>query len=129
MDSKSAVEIIEQFNILIAECKKSYNLYYQKVSECNLKTNDYNHKLELLQEMGLGYKDRNKLTTEQVKNLKDRRYYKDKVEFLLPIKEYIERPENTKALNSINNLLGELRKIEKYHSNRTYKIRVPKEII
>ena len=68
--------------------------------------------------------------------LKDRRYYKDRVEELEPFtnlflskdkdKDNIVRSCNN-AINNIKNSLGNVRKQEEYHKDRKYKPRILKD--
>lgn len=106
---------IEQFLNFLREVEQTYNLYveYQKEQE-NL-TQDLLHKLEL---ENLKENEKRKLATQLRINRKDRRYFKDKVEELSPIYNFIF--ENKKVFNNLTNILGEVRKQEKYHENRRY---------
>lgn len=85
--------------------------------------NDILHKFELEK---LSYSERCRLATVLVNNRKDRRYYKDHVEELEPIINHMKDPVSIKAINILKQLLGEVRKVEKYHRNRTYTPRVMK---
>ena len=86
--------------------------------------NDIMHKFEL---DNLSYKERCKLATTLATSRKDRRFYKDHVEELEPIVNFMSESAHTKAINNLKQLLGEVRKVEKYHSNRTYRPRRMKE--
>ena len=85
------------------------------------------------------YEDRNeesRIKTQIKYVLKDRRYYKDRVEELEPfvilfLNKDKEKELNTRAnvncLNIIKNTLGGVRKAEEYHKERTYKPRILKD--
>ena len=91
----------------------------------DLKTSDILHKLEL---ENLNYKERAKLATQLATIRKDRRKYKDEYD---EYEEYIDivnfAKENEKLIHQLEQLLGSVRKIEKYHSERQYVPRVIKE--
>lgn len=103
-------DIIEAFVNYCQEAVKSQQFHFNQVGECDRKTVDFNHTLELLE---LGYKDRARLTTCQTKNLKERRTSKDIVETLTPLKEFVTAPENSIFFNKLGQVLGFTRKIEK----------------
>ena len=106
---------IEHFLNFLREVEQTYNLYveYQKKQE-NL-TQDLLHKLELEE---LKENEKRKLATQLRINRKDRRYFKDKVEELSPIYNFIF--EHKKIVNDLTKVLGDVRKQEKYHENRNY---------
>lgn len=88
----------------------------------NKRTQDYLHKIEL---DNLNYKERAKLSTKLMENRKLRRKYKDEFEENLPISEFVEA--NRQFIKKLEQLLGEIRKVEKYHENRQYYPRINKE--
>jgi hypothetical protein len=116
------------------EAISAYKYYYEKVNECDKLKCDLLHKIELGQ-----YEDRNeekRIQTQLKYCLKDRRYYKDRVEELEPFAELFlskekDRENVTKtcvnAVNYIKNTLGNVRKAEDYHRERTYKPRILKD--
>lgn len=125
---------IEDFTNFYNEAIAAYKYAYQKVSECDKLKCDLLHKIEL----GL-YEDRNekaRIQTQLQYCLKDRRYYKDRVEELEPFTklflgeskdvEHITR-SCSNAINHIKNSLGAVRKMEDYHKVRTYKPRILKD--
>lgn len=59
---------------------------------------------------------------KQDKLTQDILHYKDRVEELEPVREYLEA--NKKVYNELTKLLGTVRKSEKYHSSRTYRPKV-----
>lgn len=125
---------IEDFCNFYNEMNKSYTYYYQRVNDCDKLKCDLLHKLELGD-----YKDRNekqRLLTQIERCLKDRRYYKDRVEEIEPFIHIFKDPDKSQynknrcAMTTINNLtncLGQVRKMEAYHADRTYKPRILKD--
>ncbi len=120
-DTKNSI-IIENFlNLLrrsVGITLSSRNL----MEDENKRTQDYLHKLEL---DNLNYKERAKLSTKLMENRKLRRKYKDEYEENLPISEFVE--VNKQFIKKLEQLLGEIRKVEKYHENRQYYPRIEKE--
>ena len=87
-------------------------------------TQDYLHSLEL---DGLNCSERSKLATKLAANRKDRRYYKDRVEELEPIVTFFADQQNKKMLDRLQQVLGQVRKQENYHKDRTYTPKILKE--
>lgn len=125
---------IEVFMDFYTEAIAAYNYYYEKVNECDKLKCDILHKIELGH-----YADRNeekRLQTQLKYCLKDRRYYKDRVEELEPftmlfLSKEKDRESTTRscttAINQIRQSLGSVRRVESYHENRTYKPRILKD--
>ncbi len=125
---------IEDFNNFFDEAVNTYNYAYDMVNQCDKLKCDLLHKIEL----GL-VEDKNeekRIQTQLKYCLKDRRYYKDRVEELEPFvmlfldkskdKELVTR-NNSNCVNQIKNILGSVRKAEEYHKTRTYKPRILKD--
>ena len=116
------------------EVISAYNYAYDMVNQCDKLKCDLLHKIEL----GL-YEDTNeekRIQTQLKYCLKDRRYYKDRVEELEPFANLFlskekERENITRtcsqAINHIKNTLGNIRRAEDYHKERTYKPRILKD--
>lgn len=139
MATQTISEKITDFVHFYNDSLKAYAYYYDKVNECEKLECDIKHKIELSL-----YKDRNekmRLYTELQRCLKDRRYFKNKVEELEPFVRLFRFTTNNSAekessskitlhnnsvkfMNLLQNALGEVRKIETYHSNRKYKPRI-----
>ena len=85
-------------------------------------TQDILHKME---DEKTKNSERNKLATKLAICRRDRRYYKDRVQELEPMIKFIQ--ENRKMTNVLKQVLGEVRKIERYHADRTYYPRVMRE--
>lgn len=125
---------IEDFISFYDEAVNTYNYAYDMVNQCDKLKCDLLHKIEL----GL-FEDKNeekRIQTQLKYCLKDRRYYKDRVEELEPFvmlfldkskdKEVVTR-NNSNCVNQIKNTLGNVRKAEDYHKTRTYKPRILKD--
>lgn len=129
---------IEQFLHFYTTVNNQYLTAYSKVNECDKLTQDLLHKLEL---DNLSTPEKNKIATQLKYCRKDRRYWKDQVEELEPFiglfnnigykignatidQNRIEH--NKKFINLLREVLGQTRKQEAYHADRTYKPRVLK---
>lgn len=116
------------------EAVSIYNYCYEKVNECDKLKCDLLHKIEL----GLcaDINEEKRIQTQLKYCLKDRRYYKDRVEELEPFvllfigkekdKENIVR-QCSAAINHMRQSLGGVRRAEQYHADRTYKPRILKD--
>lgn len=125
---------LENFINFYDEAINTYRYAYDMVNQCDKLKCDLLHKIEL----GL-FEDKNeekRIQTQLKYCLKDRRYYKDRVEELEPFVSLFlnkdkEKELNTRAnvncLNVIKNTLGGVRKAEEYHRERTYKPRILKD--
>jgi len=112
---------VERFLDLCGACKATYNGYYEAVGICDKTTIDYLHALEL---GAFTYRERAKLATAERKNRLERRAAKDMVECYEPLVKWLEAPETVRAVNLLKQALGEIRKAERYHGNRSYLKRV-----
>ncbi len=118
MDKKPSENISEFLNFLTAS-KQLCEFCKAEMDKQDKLTQDILHSMEL---GDLTYSQRAKLATRLAICRKDRRYYKDRVEELEPVREYLEA--NKKAYNELTKLLGTVRKSEKYHSSRTYRPKI-----
>lgn len=98
-----------------------YKLAKEEYDKQEALTQDYLHSLEL---DTLTYKQRCKIATKLTKNRKNRRKAKDNLEVLTPLYNYITDPVNKRVFDKLTDVLGDTRKVEKYHSNRHYVPRV-----
>lgn len=117
MKTKKVSENLSETVKLFDELKKQHDYAHERVGECDRKTIDYLHQIELGER-----KDRAKTTTALYRNLTDRREYKDTMEILSPIASWIEKYQP--AVNALKLTLGDVRKQEKSHVNRSYHPRV-----
>ena len=125
---------LEDFISFYDEAINTYKYAYDMVNQCDKLKCDLLHKIEL----GL-FEDKNeekRIQTQLKYCLKDRRYYKDRVEELEPFvsffiyKDKEKEPyirTNAECINRIKNALGSVRKAEEYHRERTYKPRILKD--
>ncbi|MCL2322793.1 MAG: hypothetical protein FWC47_11905 [Oscillospiraceae bacterium] len=116
MDTKLSLKL-EQFLKTCDEVKKQYDFNFEIVGKCDEITCDYLHKLELSKTTS---NEKAKMATAERKNRLKRREAKDIVEVDEPLRKFILSPEGTKAINMLRQTLGDIRKVEKYHENRTY---------
>ena len=116
-------EYIEQFLNFLADAEKTYNLALKEKEEQEKLESDYIHTLEL---ENLNYRERSKLATQLRNCLRERRKSKDIVELLEPIVLFKKDDANKKTLGKMTRLLGEIRKIERYHENRHYNKKIQK---
>lgn len=123
MDKKPS-EYISEFLKFVADAKVQHRICGEEVNNQDKLTQDYLHKLELGE---LKRDERSKVATKLAINRQDRRYYKDRVEEFEPIVKFFEDPVNKKVLDKMTQVLGETRRWESYHKERTYKPRVLKE--
>jgi hypothetical protein len=122
MSNKMPSEYISEFLNFIAYAQSHYKFCYEEVNDHDRLTQNFLHSFEL---DGLKCNDRSKLATKLETHLKDRRYYKDRVEELEPVVKFFEDPLNKKVLDKLKQVLGETRKAETYHKDRVY---VPREV-
>lgn len=112
-------EILSSFIKLMSKAEDKYELMRTLMFKEEELTQDILHKIELG-----GYDNRNKLATQLKHNRQDRRYYKDITEEYAPLVDWLSK--NKGAINSLKQTLGEIRRVEKYHKNRTYTPKVMK---
>ncbi len=116
-------EYIEQFLNFLADAERVYDLALKEKEEQEKLESDYIHALEL---EDLNYRERSKLATQLRNCLRERRKSKNIVEVLEPIVLFKKDDINKKTLGKMTQLLGEVRKIERYHENRHYNKKVQK---
>lgn len=115
-------QIIKNFLDMINEAELNIVADYNYVNKLDKATQDIMHKLEL---EDLSYAENCKLMTKLKNIRKDRRYYKDRVEQYQVISDYYNA--NKKSVELLRQKLGEVRKVEEYHSKRTYTPKVLRE--
>lgn len=119
--SEKISEGLSDFLNLLHSLPSKYRLAKEELDKQEALTQDYLHSLEL---NNLSYKQRCKIATKLSKNRKNRRIAKDELEELTPLYNYITDPANKKVFDKLTDILGETRKVEKYHSNRQYRNRI-----
>ena len=112
-------EIIEDFLELLREAKPAYDFNHENMNRMDLLATDIDHKFEKIE---LTYHQYAQLGKKLTECQRERRVYKDEVEELRHIVKWYEN--NQSAYKSLTQLLGEIRKEEQYHTNRTYAPRV-----
>lgn len=115
MSKENTSTKIADFLSFLRMIETEYNNACEAQVQEDKKTSDYLHKLEL---DDLSYSERAKVATQLKNNRKQRREFKDVCEELAPIVTFVQ--ENKSILNKLEQTLGAVRKVEKYHSNRTY---------
>ena len=114
-------EIISAFIKLVEHTPKRYISAKVSVGVEDKLTSDLLHEIEL---EGTNCKIRSKTATRLRENRLDRRYYKDIVEELEPLYLFLDKKDNKKVIKELEQVLGKVRKVEEYHSDRTYYPRV-----
>jgi hypothetical protein len=101
--------------------KIEYGKCLDKIRECDLIIQDYLHLLEI---EDLTYKERARIATQLRNCRRERRKYKDREQVLKPVVAHIK--EHYKILvETLSNILGDVRKTEEILDNRVYHKRVP----
>lgn len=106
----------------LRDCEKEHKYYYDRVGEQEKRQTDLLHALELDTS---DYASRCKTATQLRHCLLERRYYKDRAEERAPVAEFLSDLQNKNLLDSLGRVLGEVRKMERYHKNRIYTPRSP----
>ena len=113
---KKISEQIKSFLDFLDECQELNSMAYSGVGEEDKRHQDLIHAIEF---------EHNPDKIAQIgirlhQNRMERRVYKDLFEVTDPVVQFIRDPQNKKMLNQMKQLLGEVRKVEKRHENRTY---------
>lgn len=115
---------ISEFCKLMENAQKDYVWNYEQVGRLDRLTQDYLHKLELEE---LNYRERAKVATALAKCRCQRRKYKDTVEILDPLVQFLDSEKGRSLMNLMREVLGKTRKVEKSMETRIYIPRVLKE--
>lgn len=125
MREKKQSEIISAFLKLLDDVPKEYKVAYDIVNEKDKEVQDIMHEAELNQ---LKTNEKAKLMTELQNNRRERRYWKDKVDEYQPLNDYLNQSKEFKnVINQLKQILGKVRKAEKYLEERIYKPRIRKK--
>lgn len=111
-------ETIKALLDILDESKNLLPIMEDKLKRENDLTQDLLHAIEL----DNSYEERCKTATSLKRNRRDRRAYKDAIEEIEVLVEWEAR--NRGAINELKQTLGKLRKVEKYHQNRSYRPKV-----
>lgn len=109
-------EIITEFLSLIDRSRDEYVIASQAVEYENKRQQDLLHDIEFV----TNSRERNKLCTKLHKCRLSRRVHKDIEEESQIITEFFNDPQHKKTLDMMRQMLGKLRKIEAYHTDRAY---------
>ena len=114
-------EYIKAFLDFLRESELQYRFSHETVETEDKRCQDLLHAIEFEPSS----KERSKICTRLRNSRIKRRENKDTVEELQPIMDYLK--DYKRAVDQLGQVLGAVRKIEKYHANRSYKPRVEKE--
>ena len=115
-------EQIKSFLDFTRDCETRYKLALEAMETENKRTQDFLHAIEFEPHS----EERSKIATKMRASRITRRENKDTIEELEPLIEFLNIPANKKAVDQLTQILGKVRKAEKYHENRTYHPRVEK---
>ena len=115
-------EQIKSFLDFTRDCETRYKLALEAMETENKRTQDFLHAIEFEPHS----EERSKIATKMRASRITRRKNKDTIEELEPLIEFLNIPANKKAVDQLTQILGKVRKAEKYHENRTYHPRVEK---
>lgn len=113
-------EEIKRFLDFVEDSKKLHSVYQEALVMEDKKVQDFLHAIEFEKSA----KERSKICTKLHISRQNRRKYKDIVEEREEIVKFFQDPQHKKTLDQMTQLLGRVRKIEKYHAERTYYPRV-----
>lgn len=115
-------EEIKHFLDFTRDCETRYKLALEAMETENKRTQDFLHAIEFEPHS----EERSKIATKMRASRITRRENKDIVEELEPMIDFLSSPANKKAVDLLSQILGRIRKVEKYHENRSYHPRVEK---
>ena len=109
--------LVENFLKLMRESKNNCDFIYERIRKWDNKTQDILHDIELNDHND----DEYAILGNKLKEIrKERRIDKDAFELQEKIKSCMSMQGMQQAMNNFNTMLGDLRKVEKYHDTRTY---------
>lgn len=118
-EDKKSSEYISEFLNFTRDLQALFDFHYGAVNDCDYACGDLKHQIELGP-----YKDRNKAATAFKKVLQKRRIHKDFVDINSELVKYFKDPEFIKVYRRLEQLLGAVRKQEKYvEGQRVYRPR------
>ena len=121
MERKTSEEI-SKFLSFTRELSKEFEHISNEIDQKEAETQDILHQFEF----GLA-RDRSRFATKLARIRRERRELKDFIDVNDGIAKYLKDPEFVKVYRRLEQLLGEVRKQEKYvESQRTYRPRVYK---
>ena len=118
-EDKKCSEYISEFLNFTRDLQALFDFHHGAVNDCDCACGDLKHQIELGP-----YKDRNKAATAFKKVLQKRRIHKDFVDVNSELVKYFKDPEFIKVYRRLEQLLGAVRKQEKYvEGQRVYRPR------
>ena len=117
-------EEIKQFLDFIREAESRYVMSQEAVKTEEDRTQDLLHAIEFESNTGKLDEYAERLRLSRI----ERRENKDIVEELEPIIEFLNVQGNKKTMDQLTQLLGKVRKVEKYHESRSYHPRVEEQL-
>ena len=114
-------ETISGFCKLMDDAQKDYAWNYDEVNRMDRLTQDYLHKLEL---EDLDYGERAKVATQLACCRKSRREFKDTVEILEPLVQFLDSEKGRNLMNLVREVLGKTRRVEERMETRVYVPRI-----
>lgn len=115
-----ASDELKAFLDFVRESETQYLLALEVMKTEEKRTQDLLHAIEFEPHADA----RSKLATRMRASRIARRESKDVVEELEPIVDFMSIQSNRKVIEQLTQILGKIRKVEKYHASRTYHPRV-----
>lgn len=109
MDDRKFSLSIKSFCDTVEQSLKDYKYNSDKVKEMDSLTQDYLHMMEF---GNLNYKERAKVATKLQQVRRERRMYKDSLEILQPLVDFMEQDKNKNLINLLRNVQGLVNKEE-----------------
>lgn len=107
--------IVSEFLSLLEDINKFLPAYMDFLDKEDKLCQDLLHTLELEKTT---YNERAKIATKLITNRKDRRYFKDNVQIMQDLSNWASNSKP--AVEKLKQVLGSIRKIEKYQQDRKY---------
>lgn len=107
---------IKEFLDFVDECQNTHDLAFENMKKEDARLQDLLHAIEFETKA----KERSKMCTRLHKSRIERREYKNVVELTEDIVSFFQEPQHKKTLDQMRQLLGKVRKVEKYHNDRVY---------
>ena len=116
MSEINAYDKLREFVRFIHECQALNEMAKEGISTEEKRQQDLLHEIEFEPRA----KEPSKLCTKLHLSRKERRRYKDIFEETDDIVQFFNTGNHKKILEQMSQLIGKVRKVEKYHANRTY---------
>ncbi len=109
-------ENLRAFLRFVNECQALNEMARKEVSKEDKRQQDLLHEIEFEPRA----KERSKLCTQLHRSRLNRRKYKDIFEETDDIVQFFNVGQHKRVLDQMGQLIGKVRKVEKYHENRVY---------